>query len=109
MTRLTVALCAALLTGPAAADRITEMSRTERCVYTTRLSVAGYHHYLQGRPRAELRIHWKGDETQNEIDYVTRVIDEAYARAQVDREDEDGASMSEQEFGDEVYAACMAR
>jgi hypothetical protein len=89
---------------PARADRISDMPRTELCVYTARLSVAGYHHYLQGKPREAVRIHWHGDETQNEIDFVTRTLDETYARAaalQADRR------VSEQQFGDMAYEACM--
>jgi hypothetical protein len=108
MTRIAMALFLAMPWSGAAADRISEMSRTERCVYTARLAVAGYHHYLQGRSRADLRIHWKGDETPNEIEFVMRVIDEAYARAQADGKAVTAGHMSEQDFGDEVYAACMA-
>jgi hypothetical protein len=103
-----MALLLAALWSGAAADRISEMSRTERCVYTARLAVAGYHHYLQGRTRADLRIHWKGDETPNEIEFITRVIDEAYARAQADGQAVAEGQTSEQDFGDEAYAACMA-
>jgi hypothetical protein len=89
------------------ADRISDMPRTERCVYKARLSVAGYHHYLQGRPREEVKIHWHGDETQHEIDFVTQTIDEAYARAAaLHRETPDGR-MSEAQFGDQIYEACM--
>jgi hypothetical protein len=88
------------------ADRITDMPRTERCVYKARLSVAGYYHYLQGKPREDVKIHWHGDETQNEIEFVTRTLDEAYARAAALR-GEGALAVSEAQFGDRIYEACM--
>jgi hypothetical protein len=99
-----VALTAA---SRAAADRISEMSLTERCVYKARLSVAGYHYYRQGRARDALVIHWHGDETRNEIDFVNRTLDQAYsAIAELERGTPQ-ARVSEQSFGDRVYEACM--
>ena len=92
------------LSLPAWADRISDMPRTELCVYTARLSVAGYHQYLQGKPREAVRIHWHGDETQNEIDFVTRTLDQTYARAAALQA---GKQVSEQQFGDMAYEACM--
>jgi hypothetical protein len=89
-------------------DRISEMPPTERCVYKARLAVAGYHHYLQGRERGAVQIHWHGDETQNEIDFVTRTLDEAYARAEVLERGAQDNRMSETQFGDQFYEACMS-
>jgi len=57
-----------LLPALSCADRINRMTLTERCVYTARLSVAGYHYFLQGMSRSEVPIRWHGDETQNEVD-----------------------------------------
>jgi hypothetical protein len=91
----------------AVADRITDMPRTERCVYKARLSVAGYYHYLQGKSREAVRIHWHGNETQNEIDYVSRTLDEAYARAAALRHGSPDAPVSETQFGDQIYESCM--
>jgi hypothetical protein len=95
-----------VLAAPALADRITEMPRTERCVYTARLSVAGYYWHQQGRPRQEVTIHWHGDETQNEIDFVNQTVDEAYAAADAVRNGSD-KYVSEADFGDRIYNACM--
>jgi hypothetical protein len=92
----------------ARADRISQMPPTERCVYKARLAVAGYHYYLQGKPRNEVQIHWHGDETQNEIDFVKRTLDQAYARAGALRQEAPESQVSEAQFGDQIYAACMA-
>jgi hypothetical protein len=109
MLSLRIAVAAACVAVPvlASADRITDMPRTERCVYKARLSVAGYYYYLQGRPREAVRIHWRGDETQNEIDYVNRTLDEAYARAAALRHGAPEEPVSETQFGDQIYDACM--
>jgi hypothetical protein len=98
----------ALLTAslPAIADRITEMNRTELCTYTARLKVIGYYYYLQGRPREQVKVNWKGDETRNEIEFVNRTLDEAYAW--LSASSADATRLSEQAFGDMVYNACMA-
>jgi hypothetical protein len=96
-----------LAAAPAFADRITELPRTERCVYKARLSVAGYYWYQQGRARQDVKIHWKGDETQDEIEFVNRTIDEAYAAADAIRGGS-GRPASDTEFGDRVYNACMS-
>jgi hypothetical protein len=103
-------LAVALLCLPLAAfaDRITDMPRTERCVYTARLATAGYYYWLQGKPRQEVQIRWHGDETQNEIEFVTRTIDEAYARAAALQQADSKPALPEYKFGDEVYEACMA-
>lgn len=99
-----------LLCLPALAlgDRISAMNRTELCVYKARLSVAGYHYFLQGRPREAVVIHWHGDETADEIEFVTRTIDESYARATAQQQAPTAPPMSAQEFGDRMYDACMS-
>jgi len=103
-------LAALLLLGPAlaAADRITEMNGTELCAYKAKLSVAAYFYFLQGKPRGDVTIHWHGDETQNEIDFVRRTLDEAYASAEADKRDHRQRYVSEQAFGDRAYNACMS-
>jgi hypothetical protein len=106
MHRIFIAL---LLGLPALAlgDRISDMNRTERCVYKARLSVAGYHYFLQGRARDAVVIHWHGDETPDEVEFVTRTLDEVYARAAALQQGRAAATMSEQDFGDRAYDACM--
>ena len=108
MIRSGLALLLAAASSTALADRITELNWTERCVYTARLYVAGYYYYLRGTPRQEVKIHWHGNETQNEIDFVTRTIDAAYTRADTLKRDRPERVVSEQDFGDEAYTACMA-
>jgi hypothetical protein len=95
-----------LICVPASADRISEMSRTERCVYTARLEVIAYHFFKQGKPREEINLHWKGDETQNEIDFVNGILDEAYAWLVA--LGTDANRLSDQAFGDMVYEACVS-
>jgi hypothetical protein len=97
-------LAALLLLAPAlaAADRITEMNGAELCAYRAKLSVAAYFYFLQGKPRGD------GDETQNEIDFVRRTLDEAYATAEADKRDHPQRHVSEQVFGDRAYKACMS-
>ena len=99
-----------LLLGPAvaAADRITEMNGAELCAYKAKLSVAAYFYFLQGKQRAEVKLHGHGDETQNEIDFVGRTLDEAYATAEADKRDRPQQYVSEQAFGDRAYQACMS-
>jgi hypothetical protein len=93
----------------ASVDRIDRMNATERCIYTAQLSVAGYHYFLQGKARTEVPIHWHGDETQNEIDFVNFVLDATFASAERDRhEHPQQAPLSEQSFGDRAYRACMS-
>jgi hypothetical protein len=99
-------LCLCVAATSAWCDRISEMPRTERCVYEAKLAVAGFYYFLQGRQRAEVKIHWHGDETANEIEFVNRVLDQAYDRAAGWKEAKPG---SEIVFGDRTYEACMAR
>jgi hypothetical protein len=97
-----------LFAALAEADRITEMNATERCVYKARLAVAGYHYFLQGKPRREIAIRWHGDETDNEIAFVTRTLDEAYSTAEADQRERPEKLLSDQAFGDRSYNACMS-
>jgi hypothetical protein len=103
-------LLAALLSIPglAAADRITDMPRTELCVYKAKLSVAGYYWYQQGKPRQEVKIHWHGDETPNEIDFVNQTLDDVYAAADQMKSGPETERVPEHLFGDYVYTACMS-
>jgi hypothetical protein len=89
------------------ADRINRMTLTERCVYTAQLSVAGYHYFLQGKARSDVPIRWHGDETQNEMDFVNQILDQAYATAEQDRRDQLDRPVSEQAFGQRAYQACI--
>lgn len=107
MIRITFSLLLAGFATAVSADRITELGPTERCVYTAKLYVAGYFYYLQGKPRSEVKIHWHGDETQNEIDFVNRTIDAAYQRADALKHAGRQPPESEQQFGDDAYVACM--
>ena len=84
------------------------MNRTERCVYQARLAVAAYHYFLQGKPREQVKLHWHGDETQQEIDFVTQVIQRSYADAESDQRNEPKQPLSQQSFGDRAYQSCMA-
>ncbi|MGH8632403.1 MAG: hypothetical protein ACREU7_16770 [Burkholderiales bacterium] len=74
--------------------------------YTARLKVIGYYYYLRGTPRERVKVNWKGDETRNEIDFVNRTLDEAYAW--LTAASAEAARLSEQAFGDMVYSACMS-
>lgn len=88
------------------ADRISEMTREERCIYTAKLQVAAAWHFRQGRTRDALRIHWHGDETQNEIDFVNRTIDAGYDA--MARASQAGMEPPPVEvIGDQAYVACM--
>ena len=88
------------------ADRITQMYQSDLCIYTSKLRVAGYYYFEQGKPREEVRIVWHGDETQNEIDFVSRTLDDTYLWLTNGRSN--GAELLPvQTFGDLVYEACM--
>jgi hypothetical protein len=103
MASIGVLLCA---TAPACADRISRMSATERCVYSTQLSVAGYYYFLEGKSRAEIAIHWHGDETRNEVDFINQTLDAAFALAEQDRKQRPERMPTAQAFGDMIYQAC---
>jgi len=107
-TRILVALL--LLSAPvmSSADRISRMSASERCVYVAQLAVAGYHYFLQGKARTEIPIHWHGDETQHEMEFVNRTLDEAFTSAEHDRRERPSERIPEQLFGDRAYRACMS-
>lgn len=107
MARIALVLLLILVAPAAFGDRITELNRTELCTYAAKLSVAGYYYFLRGRPREEVTIHWHGDETQNEIDFVTRTIAAAYERADTLKRASPERVTSELDFGDQVYLACM--
>jgi hypothetical protein len=100
-------LLALFLPCAAHADRITQMNQTDLCIYVAKLQVAGYYYFDQGKPRAEVPIHWHGDETENEIEFVNKTLDDAYAWLTRAKENSSGRSLSGQSFGDLVYEACM--
>lgn len=106
MKSIAFSLALIAVSAPALADRITEMNRTELCTYTARLKVIGYYYYLQGTPREKVKVNWKGDETPNEIEFVTKTLDDAYAWLQA--ANADATRLSEQTYGDLVYNACMS-
>lgn len=88
------------------ADRITEMSPLDRCVYIARLEMAVHHHFQEGRPRDQFVIHWHGDETTSEIALVNRSIDHAYAWLQQWKESS-SEMLPQQSFGEMILQACM--
>lgn len=95
-----------LLTPAAHADRISRMEKTERCVYVSKLEVAAYYYFEQGRPREEVVIHWHGDETENEIAFINKTVDDAYAWL-ASWKQSSNSMLSAQSFGDMIYQACM--
>ena len=102
-------LACMLLSFPLAhADRFTQMNQTELCVYTTQLQVAAYYYFDQGKPREEVIIKRHGDETLNEIEFVTNVVAEAYAWLK-SWKGSSNAMLPAQSFGDMVYQACMSK
>ncbi|MEK6209766.1 MAG: hypothetical protein AABM64_05210 [Pseudomonadota bacterium] len=105
-TNVLVMLLILLLPHAAHADRITQMNQSDLCIYTAKLQVAGYYYFEQGKPREEVKIVWHGDETQNEIDFVNRMLDDAYLWLTNARNN--GAELLPvQTFGDLVFEACM--
>lgn len=106
MNRVLFALVVAFLPHAAGADRITQMNQTDLCVYTAKLQVAAYYYFEQGKPRSELSIKWHGDETQNEIDFVNKTLDDAYAWL-ANARGNGTQLLTAQTFGDLVYEACM--
>ncbi len=106
MRRLLVPMLLVLPAADALADRISNMTREERCVYVARLHAAAAYHHSQGRARDQVTIHWHGDETENEVRFVNGTIDRAYAI--IDREAQRGRNGLPPEFvGDEGYATCI--
>jgi len=95
-----------LISAPPYADRITQMNQTDLCTYTTQLQVAAYYFFEQGKPREEVSIKWHGDETQNEIDFVSKTVAEAYAWL-TSWKSSSNEMLPAQSFGDMVYQACM--
>lgn len=107
MRRIVPALMLFLLLPHAVnADRITQMSTSDLCIYTAKLQVAGYYYFEQGKLREEVKITWHGDETQNEIDFVNKTLDDAYTWLANARNNGAGL-LPVQTFGDMVYEACM--
>ena len=101
-----VMLLVLLLPDTVKADRITQMTHSDLCIYTAKLQVAGYYYFEQGKPREEVNIVWHGDETRNEVDFVNRTLDNAYLWLTNARNN--GAELLPvQTFGDLVYEACM--
>ena len=107
--RVPTFLACALLCLPwaARADRITSMTPEERCVYIARLEAVAAHYFSQGKARSEVQIHWHGDETANDIEFVSKVIDEGY-RA-MEREAAAGRTgVPAEVIGDRAYTACRS-
>jgi hypothetical protein len=113
MSRLRVlwacfAVVVAALPGSVAADRITQMSREDRCAYAAKLHVLAAYWFAKGTPRPDVKIHWHGDETPFEIEFVNRTLDEGYA--EVSRDAAAGrSSIPVEVYGDRAYEACMSR
>jgi hypothetical protein len=103
----TIACALLMLAAQSAhADRITRMDKTELCVYVARLEVAAYYFFEQGKPREEVVLHWHGDETENEIAFVNKTVDDAYAWL-ASWKGSSNSMLSAQSFGDMIYQACM--
>ena len=106
MRAVLTTLILALLPTAASADRISEMTRTERCTYSARMQVVAAHYFRKGTPRAEVKILWHGDETPAEVAFVNRLMDEGYAAMQ--REVDAGrGDIPFELLGDRAYETCM--
>jgi hypothetical protein len=106
MRRLVVAVALSSFPLASSADRITRMAQPDLCAYTARLQVIAAHYYKTGKARQDVKIYWHGDETENEIDFVNRTIDEGYRM--IEREYESGRKDTPLEIlGDRVFEACM--
>ncbi len=110
MTRFLAAavpvLLAVLSVPTALADRISDMSRADRCAYSARMQVLAAHYSNQGTPRAEVKIHWHGDETANEIAFVNQLLDEGYV-AWAEARARHGKDFPLELFGDAIFERCM--
>ena len=95
-----------MLPVTASADRITQMTREERCAYAAKLHVAAAYQFARGLPRAELKLHWHGDETEGEIEFVTRVVDQGYEAMRKEAAAGRGDTPLEL-LGDRAFEACM--
>jgi hypothetical protein len=83
------------------------MNPVELCAYTAKLEVAGMYYFLQGTARPDVKLHWHGDETENEIRFVTGALDHAYEWLNRARDRRVRESVSAQAFGDMIYDACI--
>jgi hypothetical protein len=106
MTKRFLAVLVLLAAPCAHADRITQMGKTDLCTYVAKLEVAAYYYYEQGRPRDQVVIHWHGDETDNEIAFINKTVDDAYAWLESWKQSSN-EMLPAQSFGDMVYQACM--
>ena len=95
-----------LLPNTVHADRITQMNQPDLCIYIAKLQVAGYYYFDQGKTREEVKVAWHGDETQNEIDFVNRTLDDAYLWL-TNAKNNGAVLLPPQTFGDLVYEACI--
>ena len=104
----TVAVAATLCSATMArADRITAMQPAELCAYTAKLEVLAAWHRAKGTPRGDVKIKWHGDETPNEIEFVTRILDAGYAL--MEQEVAAGHPDTPLEvIGDRVFEACVS-
>ncbi|MCU0868716.1 MAG: hypothetical protein MUF30_03810 [Burkholderiales bacterium] len=105
--RTVVGVLALVASSAAQADRITSMSREDRCSYVAKLHVLGHHYHGKGTARADVKIHWHGDETPHEIDFVNDTLDAAYAESarQAQRGERD---LPPEVIGDRAFEACMS-
>jgi hypothetical protein len=107
MNKSFLLVCALLVSPAVYADRFTQMNQNELCTYTAQLQVAAYYYFEQGKPREDVKIKWHGDETQNEIGFVNRIVADAYTRL-AGFKGGNGKFPTAQSFGDMVYQACMS-
>ena len=100
-------LAGALLIAPAAhADRIAQMDPKTLCVYTAQVKLAAYHFFEQGKPREQVSIEWRGDETPDEINFVNDALTQAYAWL-ASWKQSSNEMLPATSFADMVYQACM--
>jgi hypothetical protein len=96
-----------LLAAPLAhADRITGMTREDRCIYVARLEMLAHQFFEQGKPRGDVVIRWHGDETENEIAFVNKTVDDAYAWLEAWKQSSN-EMLPAQSFGEMVLQACL--
>lgn len=102
-----VCVLLALPSVPARADRITSMSREDRCGYVAKLHVLAHHYFGKGTARADVKIHWHGDETPYEVEFVNRTLDAGYAESERLRA-AGQTNLPPEVVGDRAFETCMA-
>jgi hypothetical protein len=97
-----------LVSAPAHADRITRMNPPELCTYKAQVEMAAYYYFEQGKPLAEVKMPWQGDETPNEIEFVNQTVADAYAWLEKWKANSN-ALIPVTSFGDMIFQTCMGK